>query len=227
MGEEIVSLSVCNLLLRFGSGRFDSSTPIWLLWHSSPLNRIDYWFCSLRLVWDFPSGSLCSKRNAAEKHKSLCVPPHNAASHIQIEEGGMHEKSCCCSDILLRRLRVVMVLMLKIKSKPLMRCIDLNESGVISECTCCFCIDLTSQKKTRWACLIIDRGGAEKNSLFIFRVKYWVMTSHPQVPIIRLFTCSALHKWRNWSVRIFRLYFCFCHWFFVPSLFFTHTFDKC
>lgn len=40
--------------------------------------------------------------------------------------------------------------------------------------------------------LLIERGGTEKNSLFIIRLGYWVMTSHPQVPITGLLTwlCS-------------------------------------
>lgn len=65
--------SVCNLLLRFGNGRFASSTPISLLWHSSPLNRIDYWFCSLRRLWDFPSGSLCSKECWRKAQVIMCT----------------------------------------------------------------------------------------------------------------------------------------------------------
>lgn len=98
-GKERVS--VCNLLLRSGNGRFASSTPISLLWHSSPLNRIDYWFCSLCRLWDFPSGSLCSKRSAEEKHKSLCVLPHNDTSRTVHKWGRFHERNLVIATIYL------------------------------------------------------------------------------------------------------------------------------
>lgn len=78
--------SVCNLLLRFGDGRFDSSTPISLLWHSSPLNRIDYWFCSLRSPSP-PSDSPLS-RGAEEEHHCVtstqsCITRTNRDGDIQ------------------------------------------------------------------------------------------------------------------------------------------------
>lgn len=137
--------SVRKLLLRFGNGRFDSSTPISLLWHSSPLNGIDYWFCSLRLLWDFPSDSLCSKRSAEEKHRSLCVLPHDATSLIQM--GRVTWKTLSLQQYTSQEAEGCHGANVEIKSKPLMWHIDLNESRVIVKCTCCFCIDLASQKR--------------------------------------------------------------------------------
>lgn len=161
---------MCNLLLRFGNGRFESSTPISLLWHSSPLNRIDYWFCSLRLLWDFPSDSQCSKRCAEEKQKSLC-----ALSHNDIHMGRVTWNTLSLQQYASQEAEGCHGANAEIKSKPLMWHIDLIESRVIAKCTCCFCIDLASQKKTRWTRLIINRRGNERKLLVHHQT--WILSN--------------------------------------------------
>lgn len=39
-----------------------------LMRHSSPLDKIEYWFCYLEKLWDFSFVPLHSKRNAEEKN---------------------------------------------------------------------------------------------------------------------------------------------------------------
>lgn len=71
----------------------------------------------------------------------------------------------------------------EMKSKLLMWHCDLSESRFMAKCMCCFLYWSCVTEKTRWARLIIDRGGTEKNSLFIIGLGYWVMTSHPHAPL--------------------------------------------
>lgn len=102
----------------------------------------------------------------------------------------------------------------EIKFKLLMRHNDWNETVVTAKCPSCFCIDLMSGK-TRWAFLIIYKRGTEKNSLFIIRVRYWLMTSHPQVPITGPFTwlCSPQELiYSSYSAS------CSCHLIFCCNL---------
>lgn len=40
--------------------------------------------------------------------------------------------------------------------------------------------------KMRWVSLIMERGGSEKNSLFIIRLGYWVTTSHAHMARLHL-----------------------------------------
>lgn len=137
--------SVYNAQLRFGNGRFASSTPISLLWHSSPLNRIDYWFFSLHRLWDFPSDSLCSKRSAEEKHKSLCVRTHNDTSLIQT--GRATWKSLSLKQYPSQGVEGCRGAHVKITSKSLMWSNE-NESRLIAKIHTLFFCDLW--KSTTW-----------------------------------------------------------------------------
>lgn len=74
---------------------------------------------------------------------------------------------------------------------------------------------------TRWACLIIDGGGREKNSLLVIRLGYWAMTSRPPgahhgtVHLARLSSRS-----KNWFISHIRLRSRSCRWIFCH-----HHFD--
>ncbi len=156
MGEGRESLCVQPPVFRFGSGRFDSSTPISLLWHSSPLNRIDYWFCSLRLLWDFPSDFLWVE----EKHYVDC---HTMLHHLYKWASVTWEILSLRRYVLLRRLRVVMVLMQKLSPNLSCGILIWMKAGLLQN-TRAALVSILRHGKTRWACLIIDRGGTEKNS---------------------------------------------------------------
>lgn len=157
---------VCYHLLRFGNGRFDSSTPISLLWHSSPLNRIDYWFCSLRLL-SFPSDYLFSK-GAEEKH---CVlPTHNVSSHLQNRDCNIKSVCHCCS----REDEEYLGADTEISPNSLCGVLIWKKKQVYCKMHVMFLYWSHVRENTRWAYLIVGRGGMQKK--LSVRHQAWILS---------------------------------------------------